>query len=257
MGIGLLIALVAGLMARDLVRERRSLARAVEELRRVDGMRAALVSTLAHDVRSPLTAIRGNLDLLLNRGEQIPRDKAEELMSAADRQARRIERLATGLLDLARLDQGHLALDRRPTDLREAVTQALSFVGSAPVEVRIPDGIVVSLDPARFEQIVVNLVTNAQKHGDPPITIEAHESSDRVVIDFADEGRGISGDRLESLFQPFSTETAGSTGLGLSIVRAMVHAHGGEIDYVRNAPQGARFRVMRPKEVSDRARSCC
>jgi len=246
MGIGLLIALVAGLMARDLVRERRRLARAVEELRRVDGMRAALVSTLAHDVRSPLTAIRGNLELLLARGDQIPADKAAELMGAADRQARRIEQLATGLLDLARLEQGHLALDLQPTDLREAVTQALAYVGSTPVDVRIPEGIVVPLDPPRFEQIVVNLVTNAQKHGDPPIAVEAQPQNGRVVIEFVDQGRGVSVEQLDNLFQPFATQTAGSTGLGLSIVRAMVQAHGGEVGYERNEPRGARFKVILP-----------
>ena len=250
MGIALLISLVSGLMARDLVRERRRLARAVEELRRVDGMRAALVSTLAHDVRSPLTAIRGNIELLLARGDQIPPDKAAELMASADRQARRIERLATGLLDLARLEQGHLNLDLQPTDLREAVEQALAYVGSTPVEVRIPEGIVVPLDPPRFEQIVVNLVTNAQKHGDPPISVEAHTENGAVVIEFADEGRGISGDRLEDLFQPFATQTAGSTGLGLSIVRAIVDAHGGDVGYVRNEPRGARFRVTLPAAAS-------
>ena len=253
MGVGLLIALVAGLMARDLVLERRRLARAVEELRRVDGMRAALVSTLAHDVRSPLTAIRGNLELLLSRGDQIPPDKTVELMTAADRQARRIERLATGLLDLARLEQGHLNLDLRPTELRDAVQQALAYVGSTPVDVRIPEGIVLPLDPPRFEQIVVNLVTNAQKHGDPPISVEASARNGTVVIEFADEGRGISGDQLEGIFQPFSTQTAGSTGLGLSIVRAMVQAHGGEVGYVRNEPRGSRFRVTLPAAASDPA----
>ena len=251
MGVGLLIALVAGLMARDLVLERRRLAKAVDELRRVDGMRAALVSTLAHDVRSPLTAIRGNLELLLSRGDQIPPDKTVELMTAADRQARRIERLATGLLDLARLEQGHLNLDLRPTELRDAVQQALAFVGSAPVDVRIPEGIVLPLDPPRFEQIVVNLVTNAQKHGDPPISVEASARNGTVVIEVADEGRGISGDQLEGLFQPFSTQTAGSTGLGLSIVRAMVQAHGGEVGYVRNEPRGSRFQVTLPAAASD------
>ena len=252
MGLALLIALVSGLMGRDLVRERRRLARAVEELRRVDGMRAALVSTLAHDVRGPLTAIRGNLELLLARSDQIPPDKATELMASADRQARRIERLATGLLDLARLEQGHLNLDLQPTDLREAVEQALAYVGSTPVEVRIPDGIVVPLDPPRFEQIVVNLVTNAQKHGDPPISVEARAENGTVVIEFADEGKGISGDRLEDLFQPFATHTAGSTGLGLSIVRAIVDAHGGEVGYVRNEPRGARFRVTLPAAATVR-----
>lgn len=253
MGVGLLIALVAGLMARDLGRERRRLRAAVEELRLVDGMRSALVSTLAHDVRSPLTAIRGNLELVLARGDQLPPEKAKELLSAADRQARRIERLANGLLDLARLEQGHLALELKPTDLRSAVEQALEFVGSTPVEVAVPDGLVVAVDRSRFEQIVVNLIGNAQKHGAPPISITARSEGDHAVIEFADQGRGISGDQLERLFQPFSTTAAGSIGLGLSIVRAMVNAHGGDIDYERNEPHGARFRVRIPRSASAQA----
>ncbi|HJP66130.1 MAG TPA: histidine kinase dimerization/phospho-acceptor domain-containing protein, partial [Actinomycetota bacterium] len=106
MGIGLLIALVAGLMARDLLRQRARVGAAYEQLRRVDALRSTLVSTLAHDVRNPLAAIRLAVQTLRSRDSELQRADREQVLAVADRQARRLERLAKDLLDLAQLERG-------------------------------------------------------------------------------------------------------------------------------------------------------
>lgn len=110
MGIGLLIALVAGLMARDLLAQRAEQARALERAPEADRWRARLVSTLAHDVRSPLTVIRQGIEVPRTGGARMDEERRTELLAAVDRQAERLERLATGLLDLVSGEAGRLEL---------------------------------------------------------------------------------------------------------------------------------------------------
>lgn len=248
MGIGFIIALVAGFMSRDLIKQKTRLGQLVAELRRVDRVRSGLISTLAHDVRNPLTSIRGVHQTLLAKGDRIPSDTVTELYRLADRQAERIERLAADLLDLARLEQGKLNLTVEDVRLQDAVESALSYVeDGARFDVRIDPGIVVRADPGRLQQILVNLVTNAVGHGAPPFVIEAERDGSKAAVIVTDGGGGIREEKHESLFEPFSAggESA-SVGLGLAIVRALVNAHGGRVTYEPNEPSGARFKVTMP-----------
>ncbi|MGH2748937.1 MAG: sensor histidine kinase [Actinomycetota bacterium] len=248
MGLALIIALVAGLMSRDLIKQKTRLGEAVAELRRVDRIRSGLISTLAHDVRNPLTSIRGVHQTLLAKSDRIPSDTVTELYRLADRQAERIERLAADLLDLARLDQGKLNLAVEDVPLQDAVESALSYVeGGARFDVRIDHEIVVRADPGRLQQILVNLLTNAVSHGAPPFVIEAERDGSEAAITVADGGIGIRGEDRELLFEPFSSEgAAASVGLGLAIVHALVGEHGGRVTYEPNDPSGARFTVILP-----------
>jgi signal transduction histidine kinase len=248
MGVGFFIALVAGLMARSLLRQRAHLEGALGELRRIDALRARLVATLAHDVRNPLTAIRGTLHTLARHGRRLDESTQQEIVTSADHQAERLERLATDLLDLARLEAGRLALRLEQTKLREVVERALSFADpERRFDVRIRPDLTVRADPGRLEQVVVNLANNALRHGRAPFVVEAELNRDgRVHIEFRDHGAGVPEADRPALFEPFRAETdQGSVGLGLAIVRALVEAHGGEISYEPNRP-GAVFRVSLP-----------
>jgi signal transduction histidine kinase len=246
MGIGLLIALVAGMMARNLTRQRRQLTEAMAELRRTDALRSRMVATLAHDVRNPLTTIRGTLKTVARHGDRLDRRTLDELISTADKQAGRLERLSSDLLDLARTELGRLTLDVQDVRLREAVEGALAFVDDdRRFEVTVDGGIVVRADPERLEQIVVNLAVNAFTYGEPPFVVRSDPAPDGAVdLVVVDQGPGVAQEDVELLFEPFRTETdKGSVGLGLAIVKALAEAQGGSVTYETNEPRGACFRV--------------
>lgn len=247
MGIGLIIGLVAGLMARDLMRQRTLLREAVTELKRVDQLRSALISTLGHDVRSPLTVIRGSIETVLARFDRLKPEDRTSLLTSADRQARRLEALATDLLDLARLEAGRL--DLQIVDLRvgEVVRSALSYIDAgANFEVSVEPDLVARADPQRLEQILHNLAANAVRHGEPPFTIEAGRADGQVEIRVVDHGPGVSESALPHLFEPFHAHATGSVGYGLAIVKALIEAQGGTVDYGPNRPTGSRFCVTIP-----------
>jgi signal transduction histidine kinase len=248
MGLALLIALVAGLMARNLMRQRSRLQDALSQLRRVDELRSNLISTLAHDVRNPLFTIRGTFRMLLAHPERLSEDTAKELLRAAEHQAARMERLAIDLLDLARMETGRLELQLERILVREAVDRALAYTArDQRFDVRIAPEIEVMADPGRFEQIVVNLAANAIQHGEPPFVIEGRQEDGFVTMDFRDAGPGVPSHERESLFEPFRTEQGGeSVGFGLAIVKALAEAHGGGVSYFEVEPQGACFRVTLP-----------
>jgi len=257
MGIGLIIALVAGLMARDLMRQKEKVASALHDLQAVDGLRSALVSTLAHDVRNPLTAIQGSIKTLLSRRELITTDAAAALLESADRQADRLTRLATDLLDLARLEQGRMTLDTKPVPLKHAVEGALSYLESAyRIETRIDPQLLVSADPDRLQQVVINLASNGLRYGEAPFLVEANSEDGTVELAFRDHGPGVPAEEVPTLFEPFgSAKSRGSVGFGLAIVRALIEAQGGRVAYEGNTPQGACFKMWLPKADGTNGRS--
>jgi signal transduction histidine kinase len=247
MGIGLLIALVAGLMARNLTRQRAQLSDAIWELRKTDALRSRMVATLAHDVRNPLTTIRGTFKTLARHTDRLDPETLAELVATADRQAGRMESLAADLLDLARMESGRLELSIQDVPLGEAVASGLSFVDEAGgFRVDVSDDLVVRADPQRLEQIIVNLAHNAVRYGEGPYEVRGYRGEDGAVeLAFTDQGPGVPPDEIELLFEPFRTETdRGSVGLGLAIVKALAEAQGGSVAYEANEPRGACFRVL-------------
>jgi signal transduction histidine kinase len=249
MGIGLLIALVGGLMARDLIIQRVRLTEALNEVRRVDSLRSRLISTLAHDVRSPLTTIRGTFKVLLSKDPRLAAKAAADLLRTGERQAARLERLAIDLLDLARLEHGRLELAIDDISLLETVEGALRYASAEDrFEVDVEGTARVRADAGRLEQIIVNLIVNALRHGEPPFRIEAGPPADGVVqIAVLDHGPGVPPEDRAGLFDPFRTDAeAGSVGFGLAVVKALTEAHGGRVVYEENHPRGACFRLLLP-----------
>ena len=246
MGIAFLIALVAGLMARNLTRQRAQLTEALSELWRIDALRSRMIATLAHDVRNPLTTIRGTLKTIARHRDRIDERTLEELVDTADRQAGRLERLAADLLDLARTERGRLELQVTDVDLRGAVDRALGFVDhDRRVDMRVPDDVTVRADPQRLEQVIINLVINAFRYGEAPFIVESRPGPDGSVdVLVKDHGPGVPQEDRELLFEPFRTESGrGSVGLGLAIVKALTEAQGGSVAYEENTPRGACFRI--------------
>lgn len=252
-GVGLFIALIGGLMARDLTREHARLSAALTEVRRVDAVRSGLISTLAHDVRNPLTTIRGTLKMLLARNERLDPQTAEELIRSADGQAARLERLAIDLLDLARVEHGRLELSLEEIGLKDAVDRAIAYANAGDrVEVRIDPSLSVRADPNRLEQIIVNLLQNALRYGEPPFLVEAALADGRIDMQFRDHGKGVAVEDRTALFEPFRHSDTGTVGFGLAIVKALVEVHGGRVSYEENPPRGACFRIVFPTPDSAR-----
>jgi signal transduction histidine kinase len=246
MGIGLMIALVAGLMARNLTTQRSRLGHALAELTQTDALRSRLVATLAHDVRNPLTTIRGTLKTLIRHGDRVDDSTRAQMLVSADRQAERLERLAADLLDLARMARGRLELAVQDAPLEPVVSRALSFTEEADqFDVRIDPSVTVRADPARLEQMLINLATNATRYGQPPYVVEATEDGDGLVdLRFKDHGPGVPESERRDLFEPFRSEANDSSvGLGLAIVKALAEAQGGRVTYEPNVPRGACFRI--------------
>ncbi|MCW2501973.1 MAG: Two-component sensor histidine kinase [Actinomycetia bacterium] len=222
--------------------------RARDRIRQAEQWRAALMATLAHDVRSPLTSVQMTLETLRDDRDAVPAAECDRIIGAALRQTSRILRLATGLLDVERVEAlGTLRLDLTRIPLRTAVEAALAEVPGESVSTEIPVGLAVVADPQRLEQILVNLVTNALRHGRPPIVILADPDGDQVLLSVRDHGAGVPPALSGRLFDRFAggPGNVGSVGLGLWIVRELARAHGGELRYTPAAP-GAIFTVSLP-----------
>ncbi|GGK83192.1 hypothetical protein Ppa06_42260 [Planomonospora parontospora subsp. parontospora] len=244
------MVLTGVLLARQTDRHHRDLAavrRAHDEVQQADRWRAALIATLAHDVRSPLTTVQFALQTLEEDGD-LPGEQRTQIITAALRQTERIRRLAGDLLDAERVDaHGELRLDRRPVAVRAVAHQALEYL-TCPVSLEVGEEVAVDADPKRLGQILVNLVTNAARYGRPPVVISAGPATDGMVaIRVRDHGSGVPEVVRGVLFSRFShTNTVpDSVGLGLWITRELARAHGGDVTYSPADP-GARFTVTLP-----------
>ena len=238
----LAVCVVVGLIVADRVR---MLQAARDDVRRAEAWRSALVSTLSHDVRSPLTSVQGVLELLADG--DLPDDVRADLLHRALRQTARIRRLATGLLDLDRVAHGRLRLDLDDVEVDAAARWAAELCGSPDVQVEVPPGLQVRADPERLEQVLVNLLTNALRHGHPPVVVSAAASPGSVRIMVRDHGDGVPEADRPALFRRFSTadRSPDSVGLGLWIVDTLARAQGGSVSYVADGP-GACFVVTLP-----------
>jgi signal transduction histidine kinase len=217
-----------------------------ERVSAVERWRAALTSALAHDVRSPLTTIRMTLHLLNRAGADLPAERRAMMLATAERQTLRIQRLAESLLDADRVDtSGRLRLDRQNVLLQEAVRDAAGYIDGAEIRIDVGPELSVYADRVRLEQILINLLANAHRHGSPPIVVAASVEDGYVRVEVRDHGTGIPADRQELLFTRFGSPEAGSVGLGLWIARELTRAHGGDLTY-HGATPGACFRLTLP-----------
>jgi signal transduction histidine kinase len=224
-----------------------------EQTRQFDQLKLNFVAIASHELRTPATSIYGALMTLVQRVD-LPEETREELVMLAYEQSDRMRRLIEQLLDLSRLDSRAIRVAPRPIVLSSVlggiVTGALPQ--GPPVEVDVPRDLAVVADPLVLERVVTNLLTNAVRHGAPPIRLSAicKDSSLRVSVE--DAGRGVPVDLKDRLFDRFTRAEAGiGSGLGLAIARAYAQAMGGELFYREGSP-GARFELIVPQEPTDR-----
>lgn len=236
------VAALVGVVIASVVGEAR---RAKVAIKAEERWRAAIMATLAHDVRSPLTSIIGALEIL---GEDPGTPGSHRtLLDSATKQAQRILRLATGLLEVERVDQGRLTLDRRDLPLVDLVDDIGTAQPALSLVVDVPPELSVWADPERLEQVLVNLTNNAARHGSPPLVVSAASDPSGVNISVRDHGAGVPEGDVPHLFERFTSadHSPQSVGLGLWIVRLLTEAHGGSVGYEPAEP-GANFIVHLP-----------
>jgi len=185
--------------------------------------RRNLMADIAHELRTPLAVIQGELEGLIDG--VYPRDD-ERLRQLLD-ETRVVSRLVDDLRTLAHSESGALTLRKEPTDLAVLIHDAAS---AFPVEVDVPvDLPLIDVDPLRIREVIVNLLSNAVRHGEH-VSVIARMNGDRITVDVVDDGPGIPPEELPRLFDRFYKGTAShGSGLGLTIARNLVVAHGGEI----------------------------
>lgn len=214
-----------------------------------------IVSTVSHELRSPLTSVKGYTSLLLNRWERLADDQKKMMLEQVHHDADRVTRLITELLDISRLETGRLVLRREMVDLGALTKAIIEKVGMeyADLDVTVNfSGAVpeVYADPDKLEQVITNLVENACKYASPRgIKLDATLDGDAVVITVADAGEGIPGDALPKVFTKFFRRNEGrptGSGLGLWISRGLVEAHGGKLTATSILGQGSTFRFTLP-----------
>jgi signal transduction histidine kinase len=236
--------------------------------RRAEAEHAALISTVAHELRSPLTSVKGFSSTLLRRWERFTDEQKRLMIETIEADADRVTRLITELLDVSRIDAGRLQIRPMPIDLaavygRHVERAVASGQERGRFDVQVPDGLPeVWADPDRLDQILSNLIENALRHGEGTVTLAAAASApgddagapQAAAVDLlvGDEGKGIPADHREVVFSRFwHGQGRGSTGLGLYVVKGLVEAHGGRVVIESSPTGGAQFRLTLPSEPPD------
>jgi PAS domain S-box-containing protein len=262
---------------RDRAKEVRRLVislRDAQQRERLERSRAELVSTVAHELRSPLTSVKGFTATLLNKWGRFTDDQKRVMLETVNADADRVTRLITELLDVSRIESGRMEVHRELVDLPDRARKIIAgrvAAGDAEDRFRLEvhDGLPETwLDADKVDQILGNLVENAVRHGAGIVTIVVEparmdgeaagdlSAPDAAAVSVRDQGDGISPEAAPRVFRRFwrgkprggsrRGQHGGGTGLGLYIVKGLVEAHGGTID-VRCAPGGgAEFRFIVP-----------
>jgi len=226
--------------------------------RRADRDQADLVSTVAHEIRSPLTTVKGFTSTLTTKWDRLADGQKQAMLAAVNADADRVVRLLSDLLDASRIDAGRLRLRRQVVDVPAIVRRVVSgrvAAGDPPDRFLMLTGEGLPetwLDPDRVTQVVSNLVENGIRHGAGTVAVETvgaktAQGAAAVELTVTDEGAGIDELSRPRIFSRFWRHGhAGGTGLGLFIVKGIVEAHHGEIGVDEAPGGGARFRVLFP-----------
>lgn len=226
----------------------------VAQLRERDRLRGALLSSVSHDLRTPLTAIIAATNELNKSTKTDPK-----LLADIKNESERLNRFVSNMLDMVRVEAGGLHLDLQAVDLTEAVAEAADALRKSlkgnPINLQIPPDLpLVRVDPQLFHQSLINLLENAAKHGGgkKPITITAERETDGMSLSVIDRGPGLPEGEKNRVFETFvrveGSDRKGGTGLGLAIVKGFIEAMGLEVSARNNDDgPGARFMIRFPE----------
>jgi signal transduction histidine kinase len=231
--------------------------RSATERARLERTRADLVSTVAHELRSPLTSVKGFTATLLDKWPRFTDDQKRAILETVNADADRVTRLITELLDVSRIEAGRIVVNRELVDIagraRKLVDGRVAAGESAArFEIDVATGLPETwLDADKVDQILANLIENAVRHGAGTVTTVIESAlvggGPGVAVSVRDEGPGIAPEFAPRVFRQFwRAKRRGGAGLGLFIVKGLVEAHGGSISVAQAPGGGAEFRFTMP-----------
>jgi len=211
---------------------------------------AEIIATVSHEIRSPLTTIKGFTKTLIDRWDRLSDEAKLDMLRAVNADADRVTRLLTELLEVSRLEAGKLQLHFQRVDLRqigESVVKDLATRSeNHTLRLQGEGEVVVRADPDKVLRVLTNLVENAQKYTDGgEVVVAFRADGDRVETTVTDQGAGIPNDQQKDVFEKFGRrDLAGApsgTGLGLYIAKGLIEAQGGEMGLVSKEGAGSTF----------------
>ena len=214
-----------------------------------------IVSTVSHELRSPLTSVKGYTSLLLNRWDRLQDEQKKMMLEQVNHDADRVTRLITELLDISRLELGRLVLRRQLVDVRKVAALVVEKVSmdqpALDATITVPDDVpTVYADPDKVEQVLTNLVENACKYASPTgLRIGVELGGGCLIVSVTDQGEGIATADLPQVFRKFFRRDVSKptgTGLGLWISRGLVESHGGRLTARSTVGQGSTFSFTLP-----------
>jgi signal transduction histidine kinase len=236
--------------------------RGTQQRARAERTRADLVSTVAHELRSPLTSVKGFTATLLAKWTRFTDDQKRVMLETVNADADRVTRLITELLDVSRIESGRIEIHRELVDLPEQARKVMAgrvAAGESEDRFRVetgPDLPETWLDADKTFQILANLIENAVRHGAGTVTVmvESARIGDAPGVEVAvrDQGQGIAPELAARVFRQFwRVKRRGGAGLGLFIVKGLIEAHGGTIAVHQAPGGGAEFRFTMPAGTPD------
>ena len=259
------LRMITSLVAMALERQRLS-----DEQRRImiesekEIMRSNLLRAISHDLRTPLTAITGASSALLENKKIIDEQTHDKLLLDIKEDSQWLIRMVENLLSITRINKAAMSVRKTPQAVEEVVSESLARVRNKykgyHILVKVPEELLlVPMDATLIEQVIINLLENAIKHSemDAPIELLVTKDGDNAVFTVSDHGKGITPEEFPTLFEGYSSgksKTADSSrgmGIGLSICRSIIQAHGGKIEAENKIDGGAVFRFILPIAGSD------
>ena len=236
--------------------------RGTQERERAERSRADLVSTVAHELRSPLTSVKGFTATLLNKWPRFTDDQKRVMLETVNADADRVTRLITELLDVSRIESGRIEVHRELVDIPDQARKVIAGrVAAGDPEDRFRLEVTLDLpetwlDADKIFQILANLIENAVRHGAGTVTIMVEptraDEPRGVAVSVRDQGQGIAPELAPRVFRQFwRVKRRGGAGLGLFIVKGLVEAHGGTIAVHQAPGGGAEFRFTMPAGTPD------
>lgn len=242
------------LIARDMTASRE-----LDRLRSLDKLKSDFVSTVSHELRSPLATIRAYIDTLINRVDPGDSETRSMFLKTIEEEADRLSTLVENMLNIAAIESGKIQLELQHMPIYEIVENVgkLCQVQSQKHSIHLdlkPDLPKINLDKDRMTQVMYNIVNNAIKYspdgGD--IDIRVYEQASAIRVDVQDHGMGMKPENMKNLFQKFyriesmQTSNIGGTGLGLAITKKLVELHGGKVEVASEYGKGSTFSIILP-----------
>ncbi len=227
-------------------------------------LRANLLRSISHDLRTPLTSISGNADMLMGNDKSLDDSTRLQIYSSIYSDSLWLINLVENLLSVTRIEDGTMNLRKRPELMNEIITEALKHLNRKGLEHNISvnykqEFALVKVDAHLIVQVIINIVDNAIRYTPKgsDINIEISKSLDKIVVDISDNGPGICDEAKTRIFDMFYTvdkeiaDCRRSLGLGLALCKSIINAHDGEIEVMDNQPKGTIFRFTLPAQEVD------